>query len=139
MSRERDLDDLLQITRARYQHRQQSFAKVIAEESRLRNELTRLDEMNRSTETPQTAQTEMRAIGADVIWLAWLGRAKSALNSQLARVLAVKENHLSEVRRAYGKVLVVEELQSKLMAEQRKTRREKALSDAVTQAVHRDL
>ena len=135
MTRQRDLHDLKQITRAHYDQHQQRFSKIVAQENALRGELARLDEMNRNTQPPEPAVTEMRAIGADVIWQGWLGRAKTSLNLQLARVLAVKERHLIEVRRAFGKVLVVEDLSKQFRAENRKLLGEKVLSDAITQAV----
>lgn len=139
MSVARDLRDLHQITRARYEQRQQSFAKIVAEETYLRTELARLDAMNAQTHAPPEDATSMRAIGADVIWQGWLGRARTTLNLRLARVLAVKEHHLLEVRRAYGKVLVVEELQTQHTAEARKMQSDAAFNQAITLALQSDL
>lgn len=92
-------------------HRQTAFAKVCAEEARLRNELTRLDTM--ATDAERQANNQQRAIGADVIWKAWVGRTKASLNRELALVLAQKDSMLSSVRREYGKLIVAEELARK--------------------------
>jgi hypothetical protein len=134
MTTARDLQDLHRITRARYNQRQQGFAKVLAEETHLRSELARLDDMHRDAQT--TDPTPMRAIGADIMWQGWVGRARTDLNLRLARVLSVKERHLLEVRRAYGKVLVVEELQSRMQQQHRKTRDDASLAQAISVALH---
>ena len=133
MTTARDLQDLHRITRARYDQRQQSFAKVLAEETHLRNELARLDDMHRDTQAPDP--TPMRAIGADIMWQGWVGRARTDMNLRLARVLSVKERHLLEVRRAYGKVLVVEELQSRMLQEHRNNRDDASLAQAIALAL----
>ncbi len=132
MTDAQNLAMLHQITQARYEQRQQSFAKLVAEESQLRAELVRLDSMNRATAMPEDATDQMHSIGADVLWRGWLGRSKTAVNMQLARVLAVKESHLLEVRRAYGKVLVVQELQQNLDRDTRKRRQDAELVRAIS-------
>lgn len=131
MTNANDLAALHQITRARYEQRRQSFAKLVAEETALRAELARLDGMNHIPSSSQGAPAQMHSIGADVLWRGWLGRTKTALNMRLARVLAVKEGHLMEVRRAYGKVLVIEELQQNLSDKTRKTRQDAQLAQAI--------
>lgn len=105
-----ELEQMEAITEARYQQQQQGFQRVLAEENRLRSELMRLDEHLRETRITSHDDTRIRAIGADVIWQAWAGRRKTELNMKLARVLAMKEHHLAQVRRAYGKLLVSREL-----------------------------
>ena len=98
-----ELEQMEAITEARYQQQQQGFQRVLAEENRL-------DEHLRETRITSHDDTRIRAIGADVIWQAWAGRRKTELNMKLARVLAMKEHHLAQVRRAYGKLLVSREL-----------------------------
>lgn len=105
-----DLQKLQMATKVAYQQRQQSFQKVVAEEARLRQELQRLTGLDQQAREQFSHNQNMRAIGADVLWLGWVGRSKTAVNIELARVLAVKEHHLSEVRKAYGKRLVAEQL-----------------------------
>ncbi|TMM52503.1 hypothetical protein [Sulfitobacter sabulilitoris] len=133
MTHRGNLDALRRVSHARYLQTQLAFQTLVAEENRLRSELARLDAQLRGSRTEDA--TEMRAIGADVIWQAWVGRAKTELNLSLARVLAQKEHHLRQVRRAYGKTLVTEglvaeekALRSRKMA---RTNLERAIETAV--------
>ena len=130
-----DLGEMLAICEARYALRQQDFAKLVAEENLLRAELSRLDEMSRSAETADYQTSTMRSIGDDIIWLGWLGRTKTKLNHDLARVLAMKERHLKDIRQAYGKVLVVKEMQSALRVDARKSAAHLALTEAIEMTV----
>lgn len=104
-----------QLVELKYRREQESFGRLLEQERRLRASLAQLDtylfESQTSTDTPQ------KAIGADVVWQAWIGRNKRALNMQLAQVLAVKERHIAQVRHAYGKVLVTDELHAQTRRE----------------------
>lgn len=111
MSTEADLATLLTITQAKYDQQQQSFQKLVAEENRLRGELARLAAALKQSQTEPEQESDMRAIGADILWQGWVGRSKTQLNLKLAQVLALKSHHLAQVKQAYGKVLVVKELQ----------------------------
>ena len=96
------------LVEVKYRQQQESFARLLEQENRLRNSLQQLDlhlaESRSSTDAPQ------KAIGADVVWQSWIGRKKRQLNLQLAQVLAVKERHIAQVKKAYGKVLVTDAL-----------------------------
>jgi hypothetical protein len=105
-----ELKDMLAITEAKYDQQQQSFQKLVFEENRLRGELIRLDIAARQAEAEPVGKSEMRAIGADIIWQGWVAKSKTQLNLKLAQVLALKLHHLAQVKQAYGKVLVVREL-----------------------------
>lgn len=137
MNTARELDDIMLICQARYTQCQQEFAKLVAEENHLRAELARLDEMSRIIKTPEAQIADMRAIGADVIWQGWLGRSKTTLNMKLAQVLAIKEHHLKEVRHAYGKVLVVQEMQAAAHTKARKKVSDTALDQAIDMSIIR--
>lgn len=137
MTKLRDLDDLATVTEARYEQRRQSFARLVAEENRIRGELAHIDEMDLASRDDSPGAIPMRAIGADVIWQGWMGRARASLNMELARVLAVKETHLLEVRRAYGKVLVVRELRADLIQRRQKETAASALAAAIDQSLMR--
>lgn len=124
-----DLDTLQEITRAQYDRQRQSFQKILTEETALRDELARLDALNAQARA-DTDQTQ-RALGADLMWQGWVGRAKTQLNMKLARVLAVKEHHQIMVRKAYGKVLVVEELQTDAKKQKNQRTAKRALDQAI--------
>jgi hypothetical protein len=137
MSELSDLRQLEGIVQARYQHQQQSFGRLVAEENRLRDELARLDRFMAETRRMPRDESEMRAIGADLVWQSWLGRSKAQLNTKLAQVLAIKEQHLKQVRVAYGKLLVVQELIDKGTSDGRKKVARDALSRATSQSLFR--
>ncbi len=130
-----ELRALHQVTQARYDQKQQKFRKLVAEETRLRQELARLGDMLHQSRREGDNLPEMRAIGADILWQGWIGRSRARLNLRLAQVLAVKEHHLSEVRQAFGKVMVVEELMSQELARQKAATARTALDRAIAQTL----
>ncbi|MEP1767148.1 MAG: hypothetical protein ABJJ53_10995 [Sulfitobacter sp.] len=92
----------------KYHQQQESFSRLLAQENRLRGSLFQLDQQ--LSDSRNTTDTQQQAIGADILWQAWIGRKKRDLNLQLAQVLSVKERHIEQVRSAYGKVVVAEQL-----------------------------
>ncbi|WP_299026906.1 hypothetical protein [uncultured Sulfitobacter sp.] len=92
----------------KYRQQQESFARLMVQENRLRASLTQLDQQ--MADSRASKDSPQKAIGADVLWQAWIGRKKRELNMQLAQILAVKERHIAQVRHAYGKVLVTQTL-----------------------------
>ncbi|MBW4706981.1 hypothetical protein KX928_04180 [Roseobacter sp. YSTF-M11] len=130
-----DLKLLHGLVEAKYQVRQQAFQSLLSREAALRNDLQKLEAQGRASES-ETA-SDMRAIGGDVIWKAWLGKARTSLNMQLALVLAEKEQHVRQVQQAYGKVLATEELMAKSDKEQRRQRQTAQLAQAIALSVIR--
>lgn len=105
-----DLMELLNITQIKYDQQQQSFQKLVSEEARLRSELYRLNFSVLQAQAKPENNTEMRAVGAEIMWQSWVARSKTQINLKLAQLLALKLQHLAKVKKAYGKVLVIEEL-----------------------------
>lgn len=133
-----EIDQLRQmqsLTKAQYERAQQSFQEIVAEETALRLELTRIDQMDRGTRGQPHDDIWIRAIGADLIWAEWVGRKRTQLNMQLARVLARKAPHMAIVKKAYGEAMVV----SELLDERCRTKNHKAqnvvLSEIINQSV----
>lgn len=124
MSRLTDVQMMKTLVDIKYRQEQESFERLKAEEDRLRAGLRKLD--IQMLESRSSGDAQQRAIGADVQWQAWIGRKKRELNMRLAQVLAIKERHIVQVRKAYGKVLVSTELLDQLQAD---TRKQKAQSD----------
>ena len=127
------LAQIAEVVNANYEREQRQFATLVAKEKQLRIALNKLDNMHRSSDVPDANIARMQAIGADVIWLAWVGRSKTALNIQLAQVLAQKEHLQSAVRKAYGKVLVVHQMQDQARADINSKLTKTQLETAVTQ------
>lgn len=130
MSKLNDLAMLQTLVEVKYRQQQESFARLMQQENRLRQALRQLDihmaESRSSDDTPQ------KAIGADVLWQSWIGRKKRELNMQLAQVLAVKERHVAQVRKAYGKVLVTETLYSGARKDAQQKKAQSQLDRAIT-------
>lgn len=103
-----DLIMMQKLAEIKYQQQQQSFARLMTQENRLRLSLKQLDQQ--LADSRSNNDTKQQAIGADILWQAWIGRKKRELNLKLAQILAVKERHVAQVREAYGKVLVTKEL-----------------------------
>jgi len=87
---------------------ERAYNKLRAREAAIRSDLERLSTQERDARKSTTV--EMRAIGADISWQAWLGRSAASLNLQLAEILAQKENYVDQVRKAHGKVSMSEKL-----------------------------
>ncbi|WP_187432306.1 hypothetical protein ROLI_034370 [Roseobacter fucihabitans] len=131
-----NLDNLKEIhalVEARYETRRQAFQRLVKKENDLRQELRRLDDQARSANLQ--GDTDMQTIGADVIWKAWVGKAKTSLNIKLALILAEKEQHIRQVKQAYGKVIAAEKLIGDLSREQIKRVEKKSLDDAMIAAI----
>lgn len=130
MSKLDDLAMLQTLVEVKYRQQQESFARLMQQENRLRQALRQLDihmaESRSSEDTPQ------KAIGADVLWQSWIGRKKRELNMQLAQVLAVKERHVAQVKKAYGKVLVTETLYSGARKDAQQKKAQSQLDRAIT-------
>lgn len=111
-----DLRKLHELADAKYKARQQIFQKVLQRENAIREDLARLADQAKLAVS--LGDTEMKSIGADVRWQAWLEKARTSLNMKLALILAEKDQHIRQVRQAYGKVLASDELLQKMLSEQ---------------------
>lgn len=129
MSTLSDLAKMKQLVEVKYRREKESFGRLVEQEGRLRASLAKLDTY--LTESQANTDTPQKAIGADVVWQSWIGRNKRALNMQLAQVLAVKERHIAQVRLAYGKVLVTDELHAKTLGERKEKTAQAQLDRAI--------
>lgn len=118
---------------ARYKARQQLFQTLLQRENSVRADLAKLDAQAKAAE--QAADGTMKSIGADVIWKAWLGKSKRSLNMKLALILAEKDQHLRQVKQAYGKVLASEEIMRTIQRKQRDDARKLDLEKAIDMSV----
>lgn len=129
MTTVKNLAMMQQLVEIKYRQQQESFARLIVQENSLRASLGQLDmQLAQSRKNPDAQQN---AIGADVLWNAWVGRKKRELNMKLAQVLAIKERHIAQVRRAYGKVVVTETLLTQATQEASQKRARSQLERAI--------
>jgi len=130
-----ELEQIRLLTTVKYQQSQAAIATLSAREAELRVELQRLRSLTQETQAQQPEHAQIRAIGADVIWLRWLGQAQRQLNIALAQVLAEKEGLMAAHRRAHGKKLVAENLVDQAGKTRRQKAREQTLERAITHAI----
>ncbi|MEP3638573.1 MAG: hypothetical protein ABJN14_15085 [Paracoccaceae bacterium] len=102
------LSDLATLMELKYQASQVELRSICVREAKIREQIARLDQQ--SISTLSAGASTMKSVGADMLWNAWAGRAKSDLNTELARVLARKEFFLRAARRNFGKVLASQSL-----------------------------
>ncbi|MBK0325736.1 hypothetical protein I5535_00370 [Rhodobacteraceae bacterium F11138] len=121
MKREK-LGQMATVTEALYLDEFRKIQNILAEESRLRKELARLDEQSQAERNTTPDDLSMQSIGADLLWKAWLTRTRRQLNIELAQVMAKKLTAMGGVRKAFGRKNAVASMH------------ETALKDAKSQA-----
>ncbi|SFS87554.1 hypothetical protein SAMN04488040_2207 [Sulfitobacter marinus] len=131
MKLNKKLLDIERIFEVQYEKKQKEFRELTLQEARLRTEIAELNSRYLESCEIGNARFEMRSIGADVAWNAWVGRKKTELNVELAQVLAVKDQNLRLVREAFGKLSVARELSRKMRLKHKNMLREKALIQAI--------
>lgn len=134
-----DLEKLLLVAQARYDQQRQALMSVVQKENAIRAELARIAGLDQSSGPSEQVIGEMRAIGADMLWHAWLGRSKTSLNQELARTLARKNIEQTQVRRAFGKVEALKTLIGAEKTKIAKRRTQASLSRAITHALQHGL
>ena len=86
-----DLEKLQEIATLKYQQSQQALSEILKRETELRCELEHMQKLVRKTQAQDPEDAQLRSIGADIIWLKWVGKVQRELNVSLAGVLARKE------------------------------------------------
>jgi hypothetical protein len=127
----RQLEQLNELLVIKLRVEERAYKRLTARETVIRGDLERLSDQARQAQ--QTTTVEMKAIGADISWQAWLGRSAAALNLQLAEVLAQKGSYVEQVRKAHGKVSISDELLAREQAERRQLRAKRLLDDLADQ------
>jgi len=132
-----DLDQLKNLSRLKFQHSERDLSSILARENELRTELDRLRSLARETLTDSPEHMQTRAIGADVIWMKWLGQTQRQLNVILAQVLAQKEVLMEKHRRAHGRKAVAERLAHDATKAKARTNREKIMQATIDHSFFR--
>ncbi|MFK7761911.1 MAG: hypothetical protein AB8B62_01505 [Roseobacter sp.] len=125
----KELQDIENLLKIKFQIKQKSFLILVAEENRLRSQLSKIDDQSRLNESSHVH--EIRAIGADVAWKSWVDRSKRTLNMELAHILAQKDQVRAKVKNDYGKVLVSGELRKSKYKQEIGTLQRRKLAAAV--------
>lgn len=119
-----DLKQLKMLSALKYQHSEKALSSLLQRENELRTELERMRLLTRTTQAQEPDHAQMRAVGADIIWLKWVGKVQRELNISLANVLAQKEALMVRHRQANGRKIVAEALadQQAIALRERKTK-----------------
>lgn len=130
-------DQLQKLSDLKYQQSQQQLAAILQRETTLRAELTKLRGFVTETRCMPPEHAQMRAVGADVIWMRWVTTTQARLNIELAQVLAHKEGHMARHRRAFGKAQAAQSLAKAEHERLARNKRDQALAQAIDQSVFR--
>jgi len=126
-----DHDALCDVSDALYQREVARFRALRDEETRLRTALAQLDAQARAVRhLSDEALRGVREIGADIVWQGWLAQHRAALQSELAQVLARKEQAMPAQRRAFGRAEAARALRAQAHAEAR-TRQARREADRI--------
>ncbi|SEL54492.1 hypothetical protein SAMN05443999_10645 [Roseovarius azorensis] len=116
--------DLVKLTLALFQKESTKLRDLNRQEARLRAELARLDSDYRASQRLTDSDMQgLREVGADLLWLGWVGRNRADMQIELARVLAGKGQMIRHLGRAFGR----HQAALTLHAEEIRHDREKAL------------
>ena len=126
-----DLDRLHMLSELKFRKSESALAQLVQRENALRAELDRLRELVYETRAQPPEHREIRAIGADIVWLKWVGQAQRHLNIELAQVLALKEGHMARHKRAHGEQVVSERLADDAREARRQNKRAAQLKSAI--------
>ncbi|WP_297772870.1 hypothetical protein [uncultured Roseovarius sp.] len=92
------------LTDALYQAQAAQLQALFAEEQRLRAEISQLESVRcAARDAPNESLLGYREVGADLMWQGFIGRRKSELHSELARLLGRKGQMTVRMRHAFGK------------------------------------
>ena len=132
-----DFDQLHKLCDLNYRNSHQRLATILERERALRAELAKLRGHIEETRGLPAEHAQMRAVGADIIWMRWVTTAQSRLNIELAQVLAQKEGHIAQHKRAFGKAQAAQSLAKADKEKLARQRRDQALAQAISQSVMR--
>lgn len=110
MSKLRQLEELTRLTEMAFETRSAAVRKYALHERGLRDRFEQLQAQRKESLRVSAETLSQKLTGMDVIYQVWIGRQITAINSELAQVLAQKEAQLSDLRIAFGKKEVAAQL-----------------------------
>ena len=120
---------LLPVAKAKYEAEFAQVRHLIAAEGRYRAQLARLTELAKDVREQAQTPGPMQMLGADVLFQKNLDRNRARLNTELAKVMALKAQAMGKVRLAFGRKQAIEIAEAKL-AEAAKKKKTTAQRDA---------
>lgn len=120
------LSQMAEVTHAVYLNEFQKVQGILEEESRLREQLSRVRDQSRQGREDMKENLSMQSVGADLLWQAWLTRTQRQLNIELSQVMARKLTSMGRVRQAFGRQNAVAAMHEAQREEAQRDRRKKA-------------
>lgn len=116
-----ELRRLQRIADAHYLAEQAKLSGLVKTEVEIREKLAGLSNSRKQTYSPDEATL---MTGADLRWYQWVDTRRSALNQELARTLAQREQQVSVLRKVFGRKQAIDSLaESARMTENLLTKR----------------
>ncbi|KJZ21154.1 hypothetical protein [Loktanella sp. S4079] len=116
---------LAKLTAVELGYVQAEMARLVQGEARLRQNLIQLQQ-RQEAQPPASATTEFVATPAvHLRWQRWVDQRKSVINTELAQILAQKENCAAKLRSVFGRDQAAQKLVEKLQERQKLTNQRK--------------
>lgn len=114
MSKKRQMQELVILTEMVFSAKSAEMRELAKRQQDLHDRLEALRLEEEAAQASFQEDMDLRMSGADVAWQSWLGRQKSAVNAELARVRAEKEREMAGLRQSFGRKDVAIRLAKKL-------------------------
>lgn len=116
------LKDLADLTDAVYRGRVAILQQLAAEEAKIRQTLSNLENARNTVSLESSVDAEMRALGADLLWQGWVTRQQMEQNIHLANLLVRKDAIRRELQASFGRAQVAGALLAAAESAARKTK-----------------
>lgn len=103
------IGQLSEVIQVLYDREYLKVSGLLAEETRIRSQLTQLDTQSRKA---CANNVDMQAVSALFLWQRWSARSRQQLNSELAQVMAKKLMAMDRVRKAFCRKQALAEIES---------------------------
>ena len=100
------LKDLADLTDAVFRGRVAILQQLAAEEAKIRQTLSNLENARNTVSLESSVDAEMRALGADLLWQGWVTRQQMEQNIHLANLLVRKDAIRRELQASFGRAQV---------------------------------
>ena len=111
---------LAQLTALEFRSTMAEMTQLAQREAGLRQNLDQLLQSKHERANADISPNEAAfAAGADVRWLQWVDQRRAVINTELAQVMALKENYRAKLTKAFGRDQAVQALLKKLQQDQK--------------------
>ena len=111
---------LAQLTALEFRSAMAEITQLAQREAGLRQNLDQLLQSKHERANAVISPNEAAfAAGADVRWLQWVDQRRAVINTELAQVMAFKENYRAKLTKAFGRDQAVQALLKKLQQDQK--------------------